>query len=223
MTTSLVVRTESEPPILSKRPLDFETWKKDGSRRFHSLQTTAKALETDRWAIGDWLIEGEEEFGKKAYEEAEQITGWERGTLYNVVWVVRRFRTLSLRSETGLKWSHFKELARIEDEQAREVLLRQFNDGFQHSVLDVRSSVDSFLRKLSEKKDSEKVKPKKSFVYLQVSLKPNDRDLVKLLAKAERKKPELFLRDIVLEYFDRNKKDVAKIQGTKNPTSSKSR
>src|SRR2546428_678779 len=109
MTTSLVVPTESKPPVIGNQPLDFETWKENGARHFHNLQMTEKTLETNRWEIGDWLVQGEGEFGKKAYEEAQRISGWERESLYNVVWVVKKFPTISLRSETGLKWSHFKE------------------------------------------------------------------------------------------------------------------
>jgi len=187
------------------------------------LHKNVVALDDSRWAIGDWLVEGEKQFGEKAYEEAEQITGWERGSLYNVVWVVKRFREPSLRSETSLKWSHFKELARIQDENGREELLRQFNDGFAHSVINVRSRVDEVVKKLRERKGPEKEKTQKSFVYLQVSLKPDDRDQVKRLAKAANLDSDVFLRNIVEEYLERRKKKarIPKTRRSKNPPRSK--
>lgn len=182
-----------------------------------SLQEVKNSFETNRWAIGDWLVDGENQFGEKAYGEAEKITGWERGSLYNIVWVVRRFPTPSLRSEASLKWSHFKELARIADENVRVELLRGFDDGFDHSVLDVRSHVDAVLKGLREKKGSSKAKAEKTVVYLQISLEPDQRDLIKRLAKAKGETPDVFLRDIVLKYLQGEQRKLsAKTQRNKN-------
>jgi hypothetical protein len=195
---------------IAEQPLDFESWKEDFADHFRSFENTR---EISRWDIGDKLMEGESCFGKKAYEEAGQITGWKRGTLYNLVWVVAKFPTPSLRSETNLKWSHFKELAPIEDEKVREEVLRQFNDGFPHSVLDVRSRVAAVLTKLH--KGPTKAKVPKTFLYL-LSLDPSLRDRVKSLAGAERTTLDVLLRNIVVQYFDDHKKEVAaKIERSK--------
>jgi hypothetical protein len=163
------------------------------------------------WEIGDWLIEGldDKELSSKAYEVAEQITGWQRETLYNVVWVVRRFpMSSSLRSETTLKWSHFKELARVADERVREELLQQFSNGFEHSVIDVRARVDATIKKLSGPRDSGKAKKPNGFVSLTVSLAPDSRDQIKALARARAKTPDALLRGIVEEYLANDQKKI---------------
>jgi hypothetical protein len=161
-------------------------------------------------------LDGELHFGEKAYDAAEQITGLSRGSLYNIVWVVKRFQDTSLRSESGLKWSHFKELARIADDNVRDEVLGQFNQGFSPSVHDVRQRVNSVLKKLTEKSSSSKTKPPKTLVHLQVSLKPELGDLVKAYAKANRTQTDVLLRRIVTEYFERHKKDIeVSIRGKK--------
>jgi hypothetical protein len=222
MTTSLVAPNESHSPLIGRPSAKFETWKQEGADLVRSFEDNKNAVETDQWAIGDWLLDGETKFGEKAYAEAEQITGWVRGHLYNVVWVTRRFPTPSLRSETGLKWSHFKELARIEDENVRIELLQSFNDGFPHSVLKVRSQVDAVLEKMSKPNSPKDPKTTKSFVYMRVSLKPNVRNLIQRLAKEERKTPEVFLRNVVQQYLEREEKlDALDVQQRNNPRGSK--
>jgi hypothetical protein len=220
MTTTFALPTETHLPPDVMKHADFETWKEQGGNLVYSFKKAQNAVETGQWDIGDWLIQGEK-FGKKAYGEAERITGWQRGTLQNVVWVTKKF-PISLRSETKLKWSHFKELAKIEDDGVREELLQQFNDGFEHTVLDVRSRVDAVLIKLKKKKGSANEKPPKTFVYLQVSLKPDLRDLVKSYARAEGKHPDVLLREIVTAYFKKNKPVIEAAIQRKNPHSSKS-
>lgn len=221
MTTSLVAPNDHSS-LIGRQPPNFETWKQAGADLVRNLEENKNAVETDRWAIGEWLLDGESEFGEKAYAEAEQITGWVRGHLYNVVWVTRRFPTSSLRSETGLKWSHFKELARIKDEGARASLLESLNDGFAHSVLKVRSQVDAALKKGDEPKGPKNAKASKSFVYMRVSLKPNVRDLIARLAKEERKTPEVFLRAVVHQYLQREQKlELLDGQQVKNPRGSR--
>jgi len=221
MTTTLVAPTEQHLQVVS----NLEAWKRDGADRVRRFKAAESASEMGVWEIGDWLIEGldDKEFGTKAYEEAEQITGWQRETLYTVVWVVRKFPP-SLRSETALKWSHFKELARIKDENVREKALHRFtDDGFEHSVLDVRSYVDRVLEKLKAgKPKGGKQGNQKTYVQLTVSLKADYRDLVKAYAKAKRTTPELLLREIVMEYLEDNKKEVAaKIESARKSQSSK--
>ena len=219
MTTSLIVPNESSQLI--NLPSDLESWKERGAGLLRSLREVKNSFEMNRWAIGDWLVDGEDEFGEMAYSEAAQITGWERGSLYNIVWVVRKF-PISLRSETGLKWSHFKELARIEDEKVRQELLRGFNNGFEQTVLNVRSRVDAVLKNLRKKRGSKKAKAQKILVYLQVSMEPDQRHRIKRLAKAKGETPDVFLRNIVLNYLGQGQKELpAKIQRSKNPRRSK--
>jgi len=221
MTTTLTLPSETEPSDLAIQP--FDTWKAKGENLFRRLQATASSLETNRWDIGDWLIKGQSEFGEKAYETAERITGWERSSLYNIVWVVGRFPTSSLRSETGLKWSHFKELARIPNEGSREEALRRFNDGFEHSVLEVRSFVDAVLGKQHEGTGSEG-KKQKSFMLFRVPLKLNYREMVESLEKEERKRLDALLSKVVVEYLEKNDKEEAKAKmGSKNPLRTKGR
>src|SRR5215471_15486489 len=208
MTTTLVVPTEPHVgPLPNNQEPVFQTWKVEGERLVGKLNSSKDAYENSQWAVGDWLVDGEKKFGEKAYKTAEEITGWKRGTLYNIVWVVKSFPTPSLRSETDLKWSHFKELAEL-PEGSREEALQHFNDGFPHSVRDIRIYVDSVLRKVTERKEPERPGSPKNFVYLQVSLKPNVRDLVKKYAKAKGKHPDVLLREIVTEYFKKNKPDI---------------
>jgi hypothetical protein len=219
MTTSLLVPNESSQLI--NLPSDLESWKERGAGLMRSLQEVKNSFEMNRWDLGDWLVDGEDQFGEMAYSEAEQLTGWERGSLYNIVWVVRRF-PISLRSETGLKWSHFKELARIEDAQVREQLLSRLNDGFSHSVVKVRERVGEALRKLSEKKPSVDLKDGDTkdevYVYLQVSLKPATRDLVKGYARAERMNPDVLLRTMVEYYIKHHRKKMVAAINRKKPT-----
>jgi len=224
MTTTLVAPTELLQPIVGNQSHDLEMWKGKGAHLLRSLQETQNNFETNRWAIGDWLVDGENQFGELAYSEAEKMTGWERGSLYNIVWVVRKFPTPSLRSEASLKWSHFKELARIADEKVRLELLQGFNNGFEHSVLDVRSRVDAVLKGLRERNGSRKAKRSTTLVYMQVSLEPEQRELIKRLARAKGEAPDLFLRDIVLKYLQNDRRELlAKSQQSKKLRQSEKR
>lgn len=220
MTTTLVV--PAEPQLLSDQRPNFEAWRRKGEELVRSLKTAKNAVEMNQWGIGDWLVRGEKDFGKKAYDEAEQITGLERESLYNIVWVVKKF-PISLRSETGLKWSHFKELARISDENVREEVLGQLNDGFPHPVVAVRERVDAVLRKLANNKGPQRETKPKTWVYLQVSMKPDLRDVVKSYARAKRTHPDVLLRKIVTEYFEVHRRDIEatikrkNLRGAKKP------
>jgi hypothetical protein len=178
----------------------------------------------NRWAIGDWLLDGETNFGEKAYDEAEQMTGWTRGSLYNIVWVTRKFSDTSLRSETstGLKWSHFKELARITDENTRFDLLSKLNDGAPYSVLHIRAQVDRAVKKLREENRSEEEEKPEPYVSLQILLARADRDLIKGFAKQHKQTPDVFVRNIVHAYLRTHKlkatpvlKKAAKAKRTK--------
>jgi len=220
MTTTLVAPTETQLQLVSSQ--HFDTWRKQGQGLFHHLQATENALELSQWKIGDWLIEGDDTFGEKAYQTAEQITGWTRETLYNVVWVTKKFPAGSLRSENALKWSHFKELASIEDDQVRERLLDKFNDGFPYSVRDVRDRVHKELAKSKKKKTESSKEQAKKWVFLRVSLEPDHGGLVKTLAEIRRTPQDVLLRKIVTDYF-KQRKILAEIDRAQKSQLSKAR
>jgi hypothetical protein len=199
----------------------FIEWKKQGEKLVHRLNAHEEGLELSQWRIGDWLVQGEKEFHEKTYEAAEAITGWSRGTLYNVVWAVGKFPTSSLRSETKLKWSHFKELARIKDKKLREETLQDFSDGHTYSVIEVREQVDKILRK---NENGATPPQQKSFVSMQVSLNLAFRKQVKDLAKMAAKRPDVLLRELVERYFDEYKAEITrKINRKKAANNSKVR
>jgi hypothetical protein len=203
MTPTQALPTDSQSPVEAK---PFEAWKQKGEELFITLQLKEDEYETSQWVIGDWLLKGKEtlKFGKKAYDVAEQITGWKRGNLYNVVSVVRRFQDPSLRSETKLKWSHFKELARIKDEKKRLEVLDKLNDGFPKTVLQVRDAVEKVL----EKKQAKQGQSAPKAFYLHTSLEKEDRHLFRVLAKRRKKTSDELLRSIVLKFIAEHKHEI---------------
>ncbi len=137
MSSILTVPTDSRISVRTKEGPEFDVWKEHGLNlvrelrtTIHNLRVARTAVESEQWKFGEWILEGDRAYGEKAYDVAEKLTGWKRETLYNVVWVVRRFSSSSLRSEAILSWSHFKELARIKDDQDRERVLEKVSDGF---------------------------------------------------------------------------------------------
>jgi hypothetical protein len=211
MTTALVAPTELQPKANAK---PFDAWKRKGEGLFRRHQDALAAHETSQWDVGDWLVEGEDDFGKKAYEAAEEVTGWKRGTLYNVVFVVRRFpANSSLRSETRLKWSHFKELARIPQkyEHLREQILGEFGDGFECTVESVRQRVDAELEKLKDSEDREKPKKehkRNKFVMVEVPVTRKFGADIRSLAKANEMATTELLQDFFEKYFPKYKKQI---------------
>jgi hypothetical protein len=221
MTTALLVPTETESPIVDSRP--FDDWKQEGQDLFLRFQATEEAHEMSQWEIGDWLVKGVKNKDKaqikQAYDAAEQITRWSRGQLYNIVMVVNRFPTASLRSENNLKWSHFKELARIPADKVRGEVLEEFCDGFEHSVEAIRTRVDTAVRKLKNEEehdednrsDNGSSKGRETVVHLRVSLKRKYWDSVRYLADADHKAPDEYLEKIVKKHL-REKDIAAKVQ-----------
>jgi hypothetical protein len=212
MTTNLVVPTESQLPLAGEK-LTFQAWKEEGKDLVRQIRTSETKHEMDQWEIGEWIIRGVEnkEFNKnQAYKAAKEITDFDEEYLQTVVWVVRRFPDTSLRKETTLKWSHFKELAYIEDEKLRDTVLRHFNDGGDYSVREVREHVREELGKLQGQNSGKKQQaPSKYWVSMQLSLKKTYRDRIKDLARAENKPPDELLGRIVMEYFEEHRKDIA--------------
>jgi hypothetical protein len=210
MTTNLLTPTAS-PAVYQDQRANFGSWKDEGVHLWAVFRGNEAGLETSQWDIGDWIVRGMEHFEReKVYEQAEQIFKFDEEYLQTVVWVVKRFPDSSLRKETNLKWSHFKELAYIKDAKLRESVLKHFNDGGDWSVRAVREHVREELDKLKGQNSGKRPKAaSKHWVSMQVSLKENYRDRIKHLARAEDKAPDELLGQIVMEYFEEHKKDIA--------------
>jgi hypothetical protein len=85
--------------------LPYDEWLRQGSR-------LGLAGRNASWWIGDWLRYGTARYGSK-YTAAARVTGYDRQTLMNMVYVATRFE-ISRRRE-NLSWSHHAELAALED------------------------------------------------------------------------------------------------------------
>src|SRR5260370_36490857 len=73
------------------------------------------------WDLGDWLVSGEKHLSA-AYDEAEEITGLARGSLYNIASLARQF-PISRRHE-NLSFYHYAKVAALEDESQQDRLLK---------------------------------------------------------------------------------------------------
>lgn len=76
------------------------------------LDTMSKATQ---WAIGDWYLHGEQEWGRK-YDDCQERFGIEYQTVANLVSVARKFE-FSRRRE-NLTWSHHEEVAGLDPFEA---------------------------------------------------------------------------------------------------------
>lgn len=191
-------------PLVTKQST-FEDWTKEGYAKFARFQETEEAHEQSQWAVGKWLVEGLDAFDEKAYKTAKEITGWELGSLRNIVWVVRRFLDASLRSDTVLKWSHFKELAPIKSDQKRLELLHKLDDGYDRTVEQVRVFVDKVLDR--ERKPAKHGAPKGFYLHT-APLKQEERKMFKAIAKKQKKSPDVLLRSIVLDFIAKHKDET---------------
>ena len=111
VTTALEPRRRQRPPAeltavgwVVCEELPYEEWLRQGSR-------LGLAGRNSRWWIGDWVRYGTSRYGKK-YEAAVRVTGYDRQTLMNMVYVASRFE-ISRRRE-NLSWSHHAEVAALE-------------------------------------------------------------------------------------------------------------
>jgi hypothetical protein len=90
--------------------LAYDEWLHQGARLGLAGRSAA-------WWIGDWVRYGTARYGSK-YAGATRVTGYDRQTLMNMVYVATRFQ-ISRRRE-NLSWSHHAELAaRDIEEQER--------------------------------------------------------------------------------------------------------
>jgi hypothetical protein len=111
--------------------LAYGDWLRQGSRLGMASRTAA-------WWIGDWVRYGAARYGAK-YAVAARVTGYDRQTLMNMVYVASRFE-FSRRRE-NLSFSHHAELAAL-DEDEQEWWLNQAS-AKKLSVRDLRDELSS--------------------------------------------------------------------------------
>jgi hypothetical protein len=87
--------------------LPYEEWLRHGSR----LGVAARSA---GWWLGDWLRYGTARYGAK-YKAAVRVTGYDRQTLMNMVYVASRFEVSRRREQ--LSFSHHAELAALGTEE----------------------------------------------------------------------------------------------------------
>jgi hypothetical protein len=93
-----------EPP----RDLDQREWLEVG-------RTLGRIGRYSRWWVGDWLIYADRKWGEM-YNDASKVTGYDYGTLRNIVSIAQRF-PLSRRRD-NLSWGHHADVASLPpDEQ----------------------------------------------------------------------------------------------------------
>jgi hypothetical protein len=91
-----------------------------------------------QWLLGDWIAYGNLKFGER-YARASKITGYDRQTLMNMVYVGSRF-PISRRRE-NLSWSHHEALASLGIEEQERWLEQASADRW--SVADLRTMLRS--------------------------------------------------------------------------------
>jgi hypothetical protein len=94
--------------------LEAQEWAAAGRR----IGTIGRCIQ---WLLGDWIAYGNLKFGER-YARASQITGYDRQTLMNMVYVASRFG--ASRRREGLSWSHHETLAALEQAEQDQWLDR---------------------------------------------------------------------------------------------------
>jgi len=162
-----------------------------------------------RWKVGDWLLAGERQFGKKAYKEAVAITGYKRSTLYDLVRVAKRVPS-SVRTE-DLSWNHHRAVEELEDRETQKEWLRNARAA-NWTVLALRKAIKRQPlpghppRPLTENEG--KGEPIR---YLKVRLLETDIKVIGKLADAHKVTPGVLLSDIVVQHL-RKPETVAEIE-----------
>jgi hypothetical protein len=115
--------------------LELAEWSRAGQR-------LAVMNRSSPWWVGDWIRYGNEKFGEK-YSRATSITGYDRQTLMNMVYVASNFE-ISRRRES-LSWSHHESLAALSVGEQE----RWLDHAAEHkmSVADLRLELRSRQRK----------------------------------------------------------------------------
>jgi hypothetical protein len=113
--------------------LPYDEWLRQGSR-------LGVAGRNASWWVGDWLQYGTHRYGRN-YAAAARVTGYDRQTLMNLVYVATRFEVSRRRED--LSWSHHAELAALELEEQEYWLDRAGEDAL--SVRDLREELRAGL------------------------------------------------------------------------------
>jgi hypothetical protein len=109
--------------------LGYDEWLHHGAR-------LGLAGRSAGWWVGDWVRYGTARYGSK-YAAAARVTGYDRQTLMNMVYVATRFE-ISRRRE-NLSWSHHAELAALGVEEQERWLEHATEDRL--SVRDLREAL----------------------------------------------------------------------------------
>lgn len=100
---------------------DHAAWRDQGCVLAEQSRAGAQADTQRQFAVGDWLIEGEERWQqKKTYKEATAIFPYKHSTLKLLAHVARRVPALG--RTNALSWEHHKLVARFKPETQRELL-----------------------------------------------------------------------------------------------------
>jgi hypothetical protein len=109
--------------------LAYDEWLHQGAR-------LGLAGRSAGWWVGDWVRYGTARYGNK-YSAAARVTGYDRQTLMNMVYVATRFQ-ISRRRE-HLSWSHHAHLAALEVEEQERWL--DYSTTERLSVRDLRDAL----------------------------------------------------------------------------------
>lgn len=110
---------------IPERELALSEWLHQGRR----LGLVGRGI---AWWIGDWLIYGNLRYGER-YARAATVTGYDRQSLMNMVYVASRFA--AERRRRSLSWSHHAEVAALDrHEQERWLDLAEREQLSVHSL-----------------------------------------------------------------------------------------
>jgi len=131
MTTATSIARPAPPVALTRiswtprRELDATDWLRQG----RWLGSLGRAV---GWWIGDWLRYGNARYGER-YAAAERITGYDRQTLMNMVYVASRVE--APRRREPLSFSHHAEVAALPAPEQERWLELAERDGLSVRVL----------------------------------------------------------------------------------------
>ncbi len=214
------VRT-SVDPTTHEIAFDHEAWRNKGADIVargrvaeHQSKESRRAKVLTLFELGDWLISGEHL--SAAYDEAVEITGFARETLYNIVSVARRF-PISRRRE-NLEFSHYVVVAPITDESVQDELLENGSKK-ELSVREMRYTVETSWTRPLAKEETAKARgnryddgvernPNEYPKRIGVWLNPKSAKLIRLIARAHKKQPGEVLGGWAHTYFVANREAI---------------
>jgi len=126
--------------------LQLERWKQQGAA-LKAVDLSLREKEfAHQWAIADWMLAGEKAFTKKrAYDEAEKVTGMTRQTLQQFAHTAKRVLT----RVKGVSFGHHRLVAKLHPASQRQKKLLEYAKKRRFSVVEF----DGYLRGM-EKDDA---------------------------------------------------------------------